>query len=166
MRIGSITLLLLAISQVAAAEPRRLTLQQAVEVAMHVEPLMQEAHAQDARARLGVLRAQLDRFSLKGDGSVQELWNKANIGGAPISYACLDSTGMATAIPPEFCNGIPGLLPSQGTVAPYGDQSPSQWQGLSNFQASLNYYLFSGFRVEANVARAKLQERAATVQTT
>ena len=43
-------------------------------------------------------------------------------------------------------------------------RQPSQWTGLSNFQASLNYFLFSGFRVEANVKRAKLTEQAAIVQ--
>lgn len=148
----------------AAGTPRKLTLQEAVELALHVEPLVSEAHIQDDRAKLGVLRAQLDRFSLKIDGSVQELWNKENLGGSPISYACLDSTGMPTQIPLSLCEGIPGLVPAQGTLAPYGDQSPSQWQGLSNFQANLNYFLFSGFRVEANVKRAKLQEKAAIVQ--
>lgn len=160
--IGLITLLLTA--SAAAAAPRKLTLQEAVQQAMRVEPLVAEAHLQDDRGRLGVLRAQLDRFSLKIDGSVQELWNKANIGGSPISYACLDSTGAATAIPASLCDGIPGLLPPQGMIAPYGDQSPSQWQGLSNFTASLNYFLFSGFRVEANVKRAKAAQQSALVQ--
>src|SRR5436305_4892259 len=81
MRIGLITLLTFATVNVATAAPRRLTLQEAVQAAMHTEPLIAEAHIQDDRARLGVLRAQLDRFSLKVDGSVQELWNKSNIGG-------------------------------------------------------------------------------------
>ncbi len=164
MRAIALITLLLATSSAAGAAPRKLTLQQAVQQAMHVEPLIAEAHLQDDRGRRGVLRAQLDRFSLKIDGSVQELWNKANIGGPPISYACLDSTGAPTVYPASLCSGLPGVLPPQGTVAPYGDQSPSQWQGLSNFQASLNYFLFSGFRVEANVKRAKAQEQSALVQ--
>jgi outer membrane protein TolC len=44
------------------------------------------------------------------------------------------------------------------------DQSPSSWNGLSNFQANLNYFLFSGFRVEANVKKAKTAEKATLVQ--
>jgi outer membrane protein TolC len=43
-------------------------------------------------------------------------------------------------------------------------QQPSQWTGLSNFQAQAQYFLFSGFRVEANVKRAKATREAAIVQ--
>src|SRR5256885_10326721 len=78
-----ITLFITATTSVAVAAPRRLTLAEAVQMAMKVEPVVAEAHITDDRAKLGVLRAQLDRFSLKIDGLVQELWNKTNIGGAP-----------------------------------------------------------------------------------
>jgi outer membrane protein len=159
MRIALITLLIAATSSVAAAAPRRLTLQDAVQAAMHVEPLVAEAHIQDDRARLGVLRAQLDRFSLKIDGSVQELWNKSNIGGPPV-YGCSDQT-----VPSFLCGVTISTLTVPGMPTTMGvDQSPSLWQGLSNFQASLNYFLFSGFRVEANVKRAKTQRQSALVQ--
>jgi outer membrane protein len=47
---------------------------------------------------------------------------------------------------------------------PAVEQQPSQWSGLSNFQANLNYFLFSGFKVEANVKRAKTAEKSALVQ--
>ena len=73
MRAIALITLLTATTSVAQAAPRRLTLQEAVQAALHTEPLIAEAHLQDDRARLGVLRAQLDRFSLKVDGSVQEL---------------------------------------------------------------------------------------------
>ena len=156
MRIGPITLLVFATASVAEAAPRRLTLQEAVQAAMHAEPLIAEAHIQDDRARLGVLRAQLDRFSLKIDGSVQELWNKQNIGG-PKLYDCTFA-GSTQPADPATCASIGGVS------TPSAEQQPSQWQGLSNFTANLNYFLFSGFRVEANVKRAKIQEQAALVQ--
>ncbi len=163
----SLLITLLISASAASAEPRRLTLAEAVQQALRVEPLVAEAHIADDRARLGVLRAQLDRFSLKVDGSVQELWNKANIGGSPIT-TCSDPT-----TPSFFCgqqltfslNNTPTTVTFPGTPTTMGvEQSPSQWLGLSNFQANLNYFLFSGFRVEATVRRAKLNEKAALVQ--
>jgi outer membrane protein TolC len=163
MRAIALITLLSATASVAQAAPHRLTLQEAVQQALHIEPLVVEAHVQDDRARLGVLRAQLDRFSLKIDGSVQELWNKGNIGGPPISTCSNPSV-------PSFLCGVDipttfGTVTVQGLPTTMGvDQSPSQWQGLSNLQASLNYFLFSGFRVEANVQRAKATQKAALVQ--
>jgi outer membrane protein TolC len=155
------------ISATASAAPRRLTLQDAVRMALQVEPLVSEAHLQQDRARLGVLRAQLDRFSLRVDGSVQELWNKANIGGGPLT-ACSDPAGgpFCGAMFPAMIDGASHLISFSGTETTTGvDQSPSQWTGLSNFQANLNYFLFSGFRVEATVARAKLTKTSALEQT-
>ena len=159
MRATALITLLLLTASVAQAAPRKLTLQEAVSAAMRVEPLVAEAHLQDDRGRLGVLRAQLDRFSLKIDGSVQELWNKSNIGGPPI-YGCSDPT-----VPSFLCGAQISTLQVPGMPTTMGiDQSPSSWNGLSNFTASLNYFLFSGFRVEANVKRAKAVQQAAVVQ--
>ncbi len=154
--IALITLLLTA--SVADAAPRKLTLQEAVSLALHVEPLVSEAHLADDRARLGVLRAQLDRFSLKVDGSVQELWNVSNIGGPTLYDCAVGGVTAATQTTQATCMSFGGV------ATPSAVQQPSQWSGLSNFQASLNYFLFSGFRVEANVKRAKVAEQAALVQ--
>jgi outer membrane protein TolC len=163
--------IMMVVSATAAAEPRKLTLAEAVQMAMRVDPTLAEAHISDDRARLGVLRAQLDRFSLTVNGTLQELWNKANIGG---SYIPPQSAGCSDPKVPDFLCGqglvanvdgtsrtisFPGMITTQPI-----DQTPSQWLGLSNFQAQLNYYLFSGLRVEANVKRAKLNEKAALVQ--
>lgn len=153
-----ITLAITATTSVASAAPRRLTLAEAVQMAMKVEPVVAEAHIADDRAKLGVLRAQLDRFSLKIDGSLQELWNKTNIGG-PTLYTCSDVT-----TPSSFCGGTFAGLTLPGMLVPSSEQQPAQWTGLSNFSANLNYYLFSGFRVEANVKRAKVAQQAAIVQ--
>ncbi|HEX8952391.1 MAG TPA: TolC family protein, partial [Polyangia bacterium] len=156
MRAIALISLLLATTSVAQAEPRKLTLQDAVSLAMHVEPLIAEAHLGDDRARLGVLRAQLDRFSLKVDGSVQELWNVSNIGG-PTLYDCT-LAGSTTQTSQATCASFGGVS------SPSAVQQPSQWSGLSNFTANLNYFLFSGFRVEANVRRAKAAQQSALVQ--
>jgi outer membrane protein TolC len=168
MRIGPITLLLFATTSVAQAEPRKLSLQEAVDVAMRVDPLISEAHIGDERARLGVLRAQLDRFQLKADGSINELWNKSNIG-LPQQLNCtVSAAGQSYTIPvgaASDCTSSALGLPA-GAPAPMitGAAPDSLWQGLSNFQVQANYFLFSGFRVEANVARAKLNKQAALVQ--
>lgn len=161
----SALLISLLLASTANAATRRLTLEDAVRLALHVEPLVHEAHLQRDRARLGLLRAQLDRFSLRVDGSVQELWNKSNIGGGPLT-ACSDpSVGpLCGAVFPAFIDGAPHVLSFSGAPTTTGvPQSPSQWTGLSNFQANLNYFLFSGFRVEATVQKAKLTE-ASTLQ--
>src|SRR5947209_11270786 len=122
--IALITLLLTA--SVARAETRKLSLQEAVQAAMHVDPVVSEAHITDDRAKLGVLRAQLDRFSLKIDGSVQELWNKSNIGG-PTIYTCSDPT-----TPASFCGGTFAGLTLPGMLVPASEQQPGAWTGLSN----------------------------------
>jgi outer membrane protein TolC len=152
--IALITLLLTA--SAAHAETRKLSLQDAVQAAMHIDPVVSEAHITADRARLGVLRAQLDRFSLKIDGSVQELWNKSNLGGPTVYDCSVAGTTFQTDQATCTMNG--------GVSSPSAIQQPSQWTGLSNFQANANYFLFSGFRVEANVKRAKVQEQAALVQ--
>ncbi len=161
-----LTLLLIASGGVAHADTRKLTLQEAVALALRIEPLVTEANLQNDRARLGVFRAQLDRFQLKADGSINELWNKSSIG-LPPQYNCTVSVAgqsFVEAVPaPSDCNaasvGIPGA-----TATPGGLAATSLWEGLSTFQIQANYFLFSGFRVEANVKRAKLSERAAIVQ--
>jgi outer membrane protein TolC len=155
MRLALTTLALVAAAGTAAAEPRKLTLEEAVQLALRVEPLVAEAHLGEDRSRLGVLRAQLDRVSLKLDGQIRELWNKTNIGGPQLFNCSLGGASLGTATRSE-CMQFGGVV---------GDPAAdSQWQGLSNFQASLNYFLFSGFKVEANIKRAKIQDKAALVQ--
>jgi outer membrane protein TolC len=144
----------LAVSATVEAAPRKLTLAEAVQMALHVDPLISQAHVTDERARLGVLRAQLDRFQLKADGQLTELWNKANIGG-PTIYNCT-ALGQTLQTDAATCKMYGGTLA--------GTASTALWEGLSNFTAQLNYFLFSGFRVEATVSKAKLNQQAALVQ--
>lgn len=107
---------LVAAAGTATATPT-LSLDEAVERAMHTSPAARGADATRARAELATLRSQLDRFSVRVDAQVQEVWAKTNIGRD-------------------------------------ADAAFEGWLGLSNLSARVDVPLFSGFRVEANVARA------------
>ena len=125
----------------APAQPRKLTLAEAVDLALQVDPQVAEARIGEDRTKLGVLRSQLDRVSLKVDGQLQELWAGSNIGGPR------QCTTAATS-DPTLCTQAGGQLvgAQQGGL------------GLLNVAANLNVPLFSGFRVSSNVARAKKLE--------
>jgi outer membrane protein len=75
-RLGGLLLTLLA--RAALAEP--LTLRDAIERACRVDPGLASARVSEDRAKLAVLRAQLDRVSVTVDGSLQLLWNRYGIG--------------------------------------------------------------------------------------
>ncbi len=130
---------------------RRLTLGQAVELALATDPLVAESHVQEDRARLGVLRAQLDRVSIRVDAQLQELWNKSNVLG-PTVYNC-SGFGQLDA---DTCRSL------GGTPVPADDQSPSYGQGLLSLTAQVNAPVFTGFRITSNVKRAQLGRDTAT----
>jgi outer membrane protein len=121
--------------------PRKLSLAEAVDLALQVDPLVAEARIGEDRSKLAVLRSQLDRVSLKVDGQIQEIWADSNIGGP------LQCTTASTSDPTQ-CSQAGGTL-----VGAY-----QQGLGLLNVAANLNVPLFSGFRVSSNVARAKKLE--------
>lgn len=135
----------------ADAATRELTLEDAVDLAMRVDPLLEAAVIDRDRTKLGTLRTQLDRITLKIDGQLQELWNKVNIGGQTLG-ACTVASDRAS------CAG------NGGTYVLSPDQSPASAQGLFNLSASLNVPVFAGFRVDATVKRAQRTEEAAIVQ--
>src|SRR6185312_7718450 len=91
----------------ARAATRRLSLADAVELGMRVDPTLAEAHIAKSRTKLAVLRAQLDRVSLKIDGSLQELFNKSNIGG-PTVFNCT-ALGMTFQSDPQTCTSVGGV---------------------------------------------------------
>ena len=102
--------------------PTQLSLDDAVAQALKTAPTVHRAEVSRDQAELTTLRANLDRFALRVDASVQELWTKSNI---------------------------------------WGDGgSPEVTLGLSNLSARLEVPIFSGFRVESNVARAEHLEEA------
>src|SRR6185312_2236928 len=163
-----LTLVLTASAGVAHADARKLTLQEAVSLALRTDPAVGEAQVTKDRARLGVFRAQLDRFQLKADGSINELWNKSSIGLPPQLNCTVAAAGQNFTVPVSSasdCTAATFMLPA-GAPAPMitGAAPDSLWQGLSNLTIQGNYFLFSGFRVEANVRKAKLNEQAAIVQ--
>ncbi|MEL7370073.1 MAG: TolC family protein [Myxococcota bacterium] len=117
--------LLLAITAGLTADSATvaLTYDDAVDLALRIAPSVRSARVSRDQAALTTLRANLDRFSLRVDAQVQEIWAKTNIGVSD--------------------PGFEGFL------------------GLSNLSARLDVPVFSGFRVEANVARSEHLERAA-----
>jgi outer membrane protein TolC len=158
MRTICLAALLIAASATADAAERRLTLADAVELAMRIDPLVAEARIAEDRGKLAVLRAQLDRVSLKIDGQLQELWNQTNIGGPPIhncTYNAFGDTLTQTGISQNECEK--GLMGKYGLAS---DQAP---QGLFNLSARLDVPIFSGLRVESTVANKKLVRDAALV---
>jgi outer membrane protein TolC len=137
-----------------AAEPRRLTLGEAVDLAIKTDPLMESAMVDRDRGKLAVLRAQLDRISFRVDGQLQELWNKFNIGGADLPGTC---TLAGVAVPT-----LQAVCAMQGGV--FTPTADSGAQGLFNLAANLQVPLFAGFRIDATVKRAQRTEEAALVQ--
>jgi outer membrane protein len=114
----------------------RLGLRDAVERALQVDPLSLTAVVNRQRSELAVLRAQLDRFSLKVD---------ANLGESFAAY----NFWLTSQPPGEFFKLSP-LTSSNG------------WAGSANLGANLQVPIFSGFKVSANVSRARhLREAAA-----
>ena len=137
-------------------------------------PVVLESVIARDRAQLGVLRAQLDRFSLKVDANLQEQWGANNLFGPTIPSSCntfiptrlLTGGDLVTPLGlynPDLNN--PGPTPAQCQAAQGLYAGPSQIQsggfGLLNLSANLQVPVFSGFRVTANVARARLNRDAA-----
>lgn len=143
--------LLFSSTSSAETATRALTLADAIELAMRVEPLVAEAYIAHDRSELGVLRARLDRISLKVDAQVQELWNKSNIGGPMPDSQC----SVGAIFDPAACAQLGGRQSTRPI-------SPEVGLGLSNLSASLTVPLFAGFRIEANADRARHLEQAAS----
>jgi len=158
LRLALACVLMLAptVARAEADVVRAMTLEDAVELALKVDPLMESAYVDRDRQKLGVLRAQLDRISLRIDGSLQELWNKSNIGGPKL--------GSCTVAGVTFGSDEPSCTMNGGTYTPSSEQSPSSAQGLFNLSANLQVPLFAGFRIDATVKRQQRVEEAAIVQ--
>ena len=153
---GALFVVLSIISAPAlAADPRAITLDDAVDLALRTDPAMDAAYVDRDRTKNATLRTQLDRITFRIDGQLQELWNKVNIGGPTLGTCSVG--GFAFSTGPKTCASNGGLFTASA------DQSPSGAQGLFNLTAQLNVPIFSGFRVEATVKRAQKLEEAALV---
>ena len=151
-------LLLAALQATASAEaPRPLTLADAVALAMRVDPIVAEAAIAKDRSKLAVLRAQLDRVSLKIDGSLNEQYSYGNIGG-PTAVNCTFSSfgGLTLGLGIDQCARSGGTI-SVGSV---NDQT----LGLFNLKGDLLVPLFAGGRIDATVKRAQRLDDAAQAQ--
>ena len=176
-RTESVTARTAQLPRVETAAPRALGLSEAIDLALRTDPQVRSAQATAERGELGVLRAQLDRFSLKVDTFVTEQYRVSNIAGSPTPGGCgsvlptgsllggslytplqLYSLGSGTLDSPSAadCAAAMGQY-----LAPTTIQSAAL--GQFNVSADLRVPIFSGFRVSANVARAKLQRDAAAV---
>lgn len=120
-------------SQTPAHAKQTLSLRAAVERALRLDPQTAYALLARDRSKLALLRAQLDRVSAKVDASLGEQWRAWKAFSDP---AC-DPTGACAA--------------TSGTTT----------SGTSSFTASLAVPLFTGFRLTANVSRARHLDAAA-----
>jgi outer membrane protein len=153
----ALALLLLANSALATERP--LTLAEAVDAALRIEPTVAQAKIAEDRSKLAVLRAQLDRVSVKVDGSIQELWNKSNIAGPRLTTPQCTISGAVLPLDSNTCASAGG----QYQDVALSQQSPESTTGLVKLSANVQVPLFAGFRIDANVKRAKRLEDAATV---
>jgi outer membrane protein TolC len=159
----------------ADREPRTLSLSQAVDLALRSNPQIMSPQATAERAQLGVLRAQLDRFSLRVDTFVTEQYNAANIGGNPSSASCATALPTAALLggnlyaPLQLLSlsggslGSPSQAECSAAMGVYIAPQTIQSAGLGQFSVSANLQapVFSGFRVTANVNHAKLSRDSA-----
>jgi len=137
----------------AQAATRKLSLADAVALAMSADPVVAEAYVQKDRSKLAVLRAQLDRVSLVVGGSLSEQWNKSNIGGSPITSCTIGSASLPLDM--TTCATAGGTFSSV--------TSPEQGLGLFNLSANLQVPIFAGFRVDATVRRSQALDTAAII---
>lgn len=151
--------------------PVPLSLRDAIEAALRSDPQVLAALVQADRSQLGVLRSQLDRFSLRVDASLSEQYRAANLGGPAIPDACGALIPVAGGlVAPTQLFTVGGETPSAAACAAAGaafqmaDQVPTSGVGLFNVAASLQVPIFSGFRVTANVERAGRTRDAARAQ--
>src|SRR5437868_2586199 len=83
-RLASIVVASVIVASALDASPalaRTLSLSDAVNAALRIDPALAEAKIAKDRSKLTVLRSQLDRVTFTVDGQLQELWNASNIGG-------------------------------------------------------------------------------------
>jgi outer membrane protein len=126
-----------AVTSPPAGATVRLGLRDAVERALQVDPQSLTAVINRQRSELAVLRAQLDRFSLKVDANITEAYSAYNF--------------WLTAQPPgKFFEASP-LTKSDG------------FAGIFNIAANLQVPIFSGFRVSSNVSKARNLREAANL---
>lgn len=151
-----------------SAPPQRLSLREALELALRTDPTIPSALAMRDRSHLAVLRAQLDRFSLRVDSFLTEQWRAQNLGGAAPPSACATLFPAGSLAAPVQLLSPTGESPTQAqceaAMGQFVQPATVSSGGLGQFNLSANLQvpIFSGFRVTANVDRAKHQRDAAS----
>lgn len=158
-------------------QPRVLSLREALDLALQSDPSIPSAVAGRERRDLGVLRAELDRFSLRVDSFLTEQWRASNLGGSAPAATC------AALLPTAVVTGGALFAPVQLLSSQGNAPTPSEceqamgqyvqpdvisqgWLGQFNLSANLQVPLFTGFRITSNISRARhlRDAEAATVQ--
>lgn len=163
--------------QPEAAGARSLSLREAIDLALRGDPSVASAIATRERGDLAILRAQLDRFSVRVDTFLTEQWRASNLGGSAPPASCssffpvgtaADGTPLGTPVQlfavqasalstptPSQCEALRGAYSQSDAVI-------TGFQGQFNLAADLRLPLFTGFRITANVARSRhLRDSAA-----
>lgn len=152
----------------AVPAPRRLTLREAMDLAVRNDPAVTAASLMRARNAVALLRTQLDRVSLRVDSFLTEQWQVGNVGGPapPASCTALLQTGVGSLVVPVDATSAQGNEPSRAdcdAIMGMYYKPPaiaSGWQGEFNLAANLQVPLFTGFRVTGNVAHARYMRDA------
>lgn len=162
-----------------APAAQRLGLREAVELALRSDPGLFSAMATERRGDNALLRAQLDRVSLKVDASLTEQLTANNIGGPTSPDSCaglvpLSALGGGDLLAPvrligQGAQGAVSQAACQSALNGTGVFTPGQGVtsvgvGLFNVSANLQVPLFTGFRITSNVSRARHLRDAATSQ--
>jgi outer membrane protein TolC len=130
------------------------------------------------RGELAILRAQLDRFSLRVDTFLTEQWRASNLGGSAPPGSCATFAPITTGSDGQVL-GTPlqvlAVRPNSGLDSPTASECDAAkgtfaqseaiitgFQGQFNLAADLRLPIFTGFRITANVARSRhLRDAAA-----
>lgn len=156
---------------------RPLSLRDAIELALRGDPSVASAIVSRERGDLGILRAQLDRFSIRVDTFLTEQWRASNLGGGAPAASCssifpvgMAPDGAAIGTPVQLfavqassiSTPTPGQCEALRGAYIQPDSVITGWQGQFNLAADLRLPLFTGFRITANVARSRhLRDSAA-----
>lgn len=90
--------LIALISAPSATSTRSISLQEAVELALALDPRIAARQVEASRSELVVLRAELDRISVKVDASATELWTRSGMGGDGAASQTLGLSNLSASL--------------------------------------------------------------------
>src|SRR3954447_14697983 len=108
MRRAVLAIALVVAVQQEARGARPLTLVDAIDQAFRLWPAVGRAQTDVERAKLAVLRAQLDRFSVRVAATLHELGSKSNILGPPLNIC--NVAGLTVGLDAATCVAMGGTV--------------------------------------------------------